>query len=137
VQNSSDPQAGKQGRAACGKAQREMTPEQEAPDDSPSWHTHLPPHVKDPLLRFYSEEDLATICRSLARPPLTTRFLIIIFPCQLASDVLVMRTRHMANQKLFSRHCLYPQLRSGISAALIRDRLAVFGSIQSKRRVNS
>ena len=42
-------------------------------DDAPSWQTHLPRHIKDPLMRFYSEEELDSICRALARPPLTTR----------------------------------------------------------------
>jgi len=41
-------------------------------DDGPSWQTHMPAHVKDPLLRYYSEDELASICRALARPPLTT-----------------------------------------------------------------
>ena len=41
-------------------------------DDSPSWQTHLPRQVQEPLLQFYSEEELQHICRALARPPLTT-----------------------------------------------------------------
>jgi len=37
------------------------------------FQTHLPVHIRDPLLRFYTAEELANICRALARPPLTTR----------------------------------------------------------------
>ena len=42
-------------------------------DDGPSWQTHLPPHIEASLLRFYSGDELAAICRALARPPLITR----------------------------------------------------------------
>ena len=64
-------------------------------DDGPSWRTHLPPHIEASLLRFYSEQELASICQALARPPLVTRFLprcpvvsVSCRPGQLSTDLI-------------------------------------------------
>ncbi|EKX50189.1 hypothetical protein GUITHDRAFT_104001 [Guillardia theta CCMP2712] len=34
-----------------------------------AWRTHLPDHVRQPLLRFYEEDELERVCNALARPP--------------------------------------------------------------------
>ena len=37
-----------------------------------TWETVLPKHVEDHLINFYSADELALLCRTLARPPAAT-----------------------------------------------------------------
>eukprot|EP00961_Rhodomonas_salina_P241525 3263059-Rhodomonas_salina.2 len=59
---------------------------------APGWVTVLPPHVKNRLLKFYTEQELLTICTTLARPPNATCVRVNTLKHQTADFIPILKT---------------------------------------------